>query len=368
MQRVAVVTSHLQSGDAVSNDVIGMWEAFSRRRCEARVYCESSELTEPDTFHISEIGEFLKGPSDLLIYHHSIGWRPGLQLLQQAKCRTAVKYHNVTPPRYFAGVSLWHERQCATGLAELKEIAAAGCEFFLADSNFNREDLLAEGVDDERCFVVPPFHHIDDLQSLDADLATLDEFRDGKANILMVGRVAPHKKHDELIEAFALYHHDCNPNSRLIIAGKEEKAFASYVKSLRARASFFAIVDSVAFVGGTTLSELKSLYLLANVFATASEHEGFCVPLVEAMSMKIPVVAYADSAIPDTVQGAGIVLDKREPQLMAEAINFLIRDESLSFSLGLMGKQRYDEYFTNQRIETELFRAISMMETMAAAS
>lgn len=368
MQRVAIVTSHLQPGDAVSNDVVGMWKAFSGRRCEARVYCESSELAEPKTFHISEIDQFLKAPSDLLIYHHSIGWRPGLELLQQVKCRTAVKYHNVTPPKYFAGISAWHEEKCATGLAELREIASAGCDFFLADSNFNREDLLFEGVDDERCFVVPPFHHIDDLRSLDADVTTLDEFRDGKANILMVGRVAPHKKHDQLIQAFAIYHHDYNPRSRLIIAGKEETAFASYSEELRALAKLFAVDDSIAFVGGTSLSQLKSLYLLAHVFATASEHEGFCVPLVEAMSMKIPVVAYADSAIPDTVQGAGIVLDKREPRLMAEAINYLMRDESLSFSLGLMGKQRYDEYFTNQRIENALFRSINMMETGAAAS
>src|SRR5262245_9643823 len=203
MTRVAVVTSHLQPGDAVSNDVLGMCNAFARRGFDARAYSESSDFTEPKVFDVSEIDEFLAGPSDLLIYHYSIGWAPGLKLLRKAKCRTGIKYHNVTPPRYFVGVSPWHEEKCRAGLAELKEIVDAKCDIYLADSNYNRDDLLLEGVD--RCFVVPPFHQIDRLQFVEADIATLDRYRDGRINILMVGRVAPHKRHDDLIRAFAYY-------------------------------------------------------------------------------------------------------------------------------------------------------------------
>jgi glycosyltransferase involved in cell wall biosynthesis len=367
MSRVAVVTSHLQPGDAVSNDVLGMCSAFAKRGFDARVYSESSDLTDEQVFNVSEIHEFLKDQSDLVVYHYSIGWKPGIPLLRTVKCRKAVKYHNITPPGYFSGISPWHEEKCREGLEDLKKIVHSDCDLFLADSAFNRDDLLLEGADEGRCFVVPPFHQIDRLNFIEADLETLDAYRDGNANILMIGRVAPHKKHDDLIIAFADYHHDYNSKSRLIIVGKEEAAFEIYFQRLRELASFLGVDDAVLFVGGASLSELKSFYLLAHVFAIASEHEGFCVPIIEAMSMKVPVVAYGCSAIPDTVDGAGVVLDKRNPSLMAEAIARLVGDQGMSFNLAMMGRRRYLEYFTNERIGAELFRALNLMETLTVA-
>ena len=358
MTRAAIVTSHLQGGDAVSNDVVGMASALARRGFDARVYSESSELTDTEVFKVSSIHEFLKDPADLVVYHYSIGWEPGLELLRTAKCRTAIKYHNVTPPESFAGVSPWHEERCRTGLEELKEVVRVGCDLYLADSGYNRDDLVAEGVPYDYCLVVPPFHHIDELQFVEADTETLDKYRDGRTNILMVGRVSPHKGHEALMKAFAAYHHDQDPESRLIIVGKEEAAFEIYSRRLRELANFFAINDAVLFTGGVSLSELKAYYLLARVFAIASEHEGFCVPVVEAMSLTVPIVAYASTAIPDTVGDAGIVLDQRDPQLMAEAIDRLVKDEALNFEFGLLGRQRYEEHFTTQKIEAELFRAV----------
>ncbi len=118
---------------------------------------------------------------------------------------------------------------------------------------------------------------------------------------------------------------------------------------------------SVLFTGEASDSALKAYYLMASVFATASEHEGFCVPIIEAMSMKVPVVAYASSAIPATVGGAGLVLDERRPYLMAEAIDRLVRDESLSFALGMKGWQRYQQHFTNEQIEMEMFRSLEQV-------
>src|SRR6185295_1088848 len=217
---------------------------------------------------------------------------------------------------------------------------------------------IAEGVPREHCFVVPPFHHIDDLQFVEADTATLDRYRDARNNILMVGRVSPNKGHEALMRAFSVYHHDQDPNSRLIIVGKEEKAFEIYSRRLREMANFFALDNAVEFTGGVSLSELKAYYLLARVFAIASDHEGFCVPLVEAMSLTVPVVAYASSAIPETVGGAGIILDERDPQIMAEAINRLANDDALNFEMGLMGRQLYEDHFTTEKIEAELFKAI----------
>ncbi len=359
MSRVAILTSHLTNGDAVSNDVIGMHTAFEKHGYEAKVFAGSADFTEPEVHPAAEIGEFLTDSADLLIYHYSIGWDPGLELLRKMKCRTSIKYHNVTPPEFFAGISPWHEEKCRMGREEMKEIAQAGCDIYLADSEFNRLDLLLEGADEQNSFVVPPFHHIERLQATDADFPILNAYRDGKTNILMVGRVAPHKGHAALIKAFAIYHHEYNPNSRLLIVGKEEEAFQIYSRRLRELTTFLALEDAVSFVGAASNSELKSYYLLSSAFAIASRHEGFCVPVVEAMSMKVPVVAYASSALPATVDGAGIILKEADPGLMAEAIDRLIRDESLNVAFGMLGWRRYTEHFTNDRIETELFQALN---------
>ena len=356
--RVAIVTSHLAKGDAVSNDVVGMHRAFEKRGYDARIYAGSWDFLEPKAFAISEIHDFLQDPSDLVVSHYSIEWRPGLELLQELKCRTALKYHNITPPEFFVGISPWHEEKCRAGLAELKIIARAGCDIYLADSEFNRQDLVREGVGEQRCFVVPPFHHIDRLQTIEADLETLDAYRDGKTNVLMVGRVSPNKGHQALIEAFAAYHHDYNPESRLLIVGKQEERFEPYLEKLRELMTFMLIEDAVIFTGEASDSELKAYYLLADVFAIASEHEGFCVPLLEAMAVKVPVVAYASSAIPATAGGTGLVLEERHPYVMAEAIDRLARDESLRVALGMNGWQRYERHFTNESIELELFKAL----------
>jgi glycosyltransferase involved in cell wall biosynthesis len=358
MGRVAVLTSHLTNGDAVSNDVLGMLYAFLRRGYEARIYAGGWDFEQPKVYDVSEIRRFLTRADDLLIYHHSIGWGPGLELLQNRKYRAAIKYHNITPPQFFVGISPWHEEKCRLGILELQHIVDLGCDLYLADSEFNQYDLLSNGVEEEDCFVVPPFHHIERLQQTEPDLEILDRYRDSSTNILMVGRIAPHKSHPALIEAFAAYHYDYNRKSRLLIIGKEEAAFESYSRQLREFIEFIGLEGAVSLTGGATDSALKSYYLLSHAFAIASEHEGFCVPAVEAMSMKVPVVAYASSALTATIDGAGIVLRERQPYLMAEALDRLIGDESLSFNMGQMAWRRYDQNFTNERIEAALFRAL----------
>jgi glycosyltransferase involved in cell wall biosynthesis len=362
MNRVAVLTSHLSKGDAVSNDVVGMRDAFQRRGYDVRMFAGGSDLTEPGIGDVAEVKEFLADAEDLLVYHFSIGWKPGLELLRDVKCRRAIKYHNVTPPEFFAGVSLWHEKQCMAGREEIKDIALARCDIYLSDSDYNRRDLLSEGVPPEKCFVVAPFHHIERLQMIEPDMDVLDEYRDGCTNVLMVGRIAPNKGHQALIEAFAAYHFDYNRKSRLLIVGKEAVTFKAYSKRLREFMTYMLADDIVTFTGEVSDSALKSYYLVSSVFAITSEHEGFCVPALEAMSMKLPVVAYSSSAVPEMVEGAGIILKERSPYLMAEAIDRLTRDEAAGYALGMTGWQRYEQDFTNEKIETELFRALRNLE------
>ena len=361
MTRIAILTPSITTGDAVSNDVLEMHRVLHRYDYEVRVYTAGWTFIEPKVWPVSEIKHFLQNTDDVLIYHYSMGWNIGLDLIRELKCRTVIKYHNVTPPEFFDGISEAHVAMSRIGRQQLKEVASAGCDLYLADSEYNMRELISEGVYETKSFVVPPFHHIDRLNSIKANSGVLQAYRDGKTNILMVGRVAPNKGHAALIEAFATYYYHYNSNSRLLIVGKEDEAFSAYSALLRRMVAGLELQGAVVFTGGVSDEALKAYYMVADVFMIISEHEGFCVPLVEAMAMKVPIVAYGSSAIPGTVGKAGMVWKDRNPYLMAESINFLVKDKSLSAALGRMGWQRYEQLFTNERIETELLKALKTL-------
>lgn len=359
MVRIAVLTPSITTGDAVSNDVLGMYDVLKERGHDVRVFAEGWTPKKPRVWPAPQVEGFLKNSSDILIYHYSRGWDPGLDLLRRLSCRKVIKYHNVTPPEFFVRYNADFAAMCAEGRRQLDPVARSNCDLFLSASAYNMRELLAAGASKSRSFVVPPFHHIDRLDSLEPDGNLLNEYDDGKTNICMVGRISPNKGHPALIEAFAAYHHDYNPNSRLIIVGKEEVRLAKYSALLRGMARRLKLERHVVFTGEVSDRALKAFYLVAHVFMITSEHEGFCVPLVEAMAMKIPIVAYSSTAIPETVESAGLVWEERNPYLLAESINSIVSDKSLRKGLSKMGWQRYTQNFTNAKIEVGFLSAIN---------
>jgi glycosyltransferase involved in cell wall biosynthesis len=359
MTRIAILTPSLTSGDAVSNDVLGMHDVLRERGYDVRVFAEGWALDKPRVWPSPQLENFLKQPTDVLIYHYSRGWDPGLDLLRELKCRKIIKYHNVTPPEFLAGYNSDFAAMCLEGRQQLALIARSGSDLYLSDSAYNMRELVAEGAGESKCFVVPPFHHVDRLHSVEPDKSVLNSCSDGKINICMVGRVAPNKSHPALIEAFAAYHHDYNPHSRLIIVGKEEVRLAKYATLLRAMARRLELPEDIIFTGEVSDRALRAYYAAAHVFMITSEHEGFCVPLVEAMAMKIPIVAYASTAIPETVGTAGLVWEERNPYLLAESIKSIVGDRSVGQALSAMGWRRYAQHFTNARIEAGFLNAIN---------
>ncbi len=359
MGRIALLTPLLTTADAISNDLYGMQAVLKEHGHDARHFANESMTKDVDVLPAGKVKEFLKSPGDLLIYHYSMGWNFGLKLLQELDCRIVVKYHNITPPEFFTGISLDYENVCRHGRQQIREIAGADCDLYLADSEYNAQELIGEGVDTAKCFVVAPFHHIDKLDVLPPDAQVLDQFVDDRVNVLMVGRVAPNKGHAALIEALAVYRREYNQDARLLIVGKEVEQLASYSKWLRELASSFDLDGSVVFAGCVSDEQLKAYYLAADCFMLTSEHEGFCVPLVEAMAMKVPIIASASSAIPATVGNAGLVWNERNPYLLAESLDRLNHDESLSAALGLMGRRRYEQFFSNRKIAEDFVAALN---------
>jgi len=285
-----------------------------------------------------------------------------VQLVRELQCRRVIKYHNVTPAEFFSGFSRTDQDLCERGRRELTDLAAAQCELYLSDSSFNMQELIVLGADPSRSFVVPPFHHTDRLLSIDADRTILKKYSHDMTNILTVGRVVPNKNVHHLIEVFAHYHFDYNNNSRLFIVGKGGEGFTPYPKLLHRVVEKLGLAKAVVFTGAVSDEALKAYYLVADAFVTVSEHEGFCVPLIEAMSMKLPITAYASTAIPETLGDAGVVWTERNPLLIAGSIDLFVRDKTVRDALGQRGYRRYESMFTNQKAEHIFLQAMSKLQ------
>lgn len=358
MTRIAILTPSVTTGDAVSNDVFGMSDVLTRWGYQTRVFAEGWSADVPRVSSVSKIGNYLKSPRDLLIYHYSRGWELGVKLLGELKCRMAIKYHNVTPPEFFEKFNSDFARMCHEGRMQLPAIAGAGCDVYMSASAYNENDLLDNGVSQDRSFVVAPFHHTDRLNSINHDQQIMNRYQDNGTNVLMVGRVAPNKNHAALIETFAAYHRDYNQASRLFIVGKSESRLDAYNRWLRKIAAHLNVADDVIFTGEVSDRALKSYYMLADAFLMTSEHEGFCVPLIESMSLRVPIVAYATSAIPGTVAGAGLVWSERNPYLLAESVHSIVSRAGVRNFLQNVGAERYQTNFTNELIGRKFLAAI----------
>ena len=361
MTRIAILSPHIIDGDAVSNDIFGMHQALIKYGYEVQLFAGHWSSSKPPIKHVDTIKDFLCETSDILIHHYSIGWNVALNLLQELKCIKIIKYHNVTPPEFYEGINADYVSVCRVGREQLKSLVDARCDLYLSDSEYNAQELYSQGVCRTNGLVLPPFHHIERLQYIDADFTVLDKYQDGKTNILMVGRLAPNKGHVALIDAFNIYHSSYNRDSRLLIVGKEDERLSSYTTLLYEKVKSLGLQEAVVFTGGVSEQALKAYYLVSNIFMITSEQEGFCVPLVESMAMKLPIVAYGSSAIPHTVGKTGLVWEQLDPYLLAGSVDYIVRNELIGVSLGEMGWRRYKETFANEQIETKFMEALKSL-------
>ncbi len=235
---------------------------------------------------------------DGLIYHHSIGSEVTASAIGHRGPK-ALLYHNITPAEYFAPFRPEFQALLRAGRESLWSLAPA-FPVSAGDSQFNADELRRFGFRDPSVlpFCVDPMAW---NQPVNADLQR--HLADGRANVLFVGRVAPNKRQDRLVEAFARLRRDVD--ARLVLAGTAVSGDA-YAESVMARVRDLGLEPHVMILGHCTQHDLHACYGSADVLWSFSEHEGFCVPLVEAMWFDVPVVALASSAIPETLGDAGL--------------------------------------------------------------
>jgi glycosyltransferase involved in cell wall biosynthesis len=316
------VLATLGHGDAIGHEVLGIQRALRRAGFESDIFVETADpRLEPMTRDYRELVDASR-PDNLLLHHFSIGSKAS-RTAYALPDRMALVYHNITPPEYFVGVHRTLARQCFRGRRELLAYADR-CELALGDSEFNRTDLQQLGFPRTDVLpVVPDFSHLDRR----ADRFVANQFDDDWTNIVFVGRVIANKKIEDLIRFFHAYQTRHNPRSRLLIVGVFS-LFERYIAALHHLAAELRLTD-VHFTGHVSDEELVAYYEVADLFLCASEHEGFCVPLVEAFYKQVPVMAYAATAVPSTMDGAGVLYDTKDARAVAAVMNAIVSDVRL---------------------------------------
>ena len=275
-------------------------------------------------------------PDSLLIYHVSIGEPEVVRFLLARHERLILVYHNITPPGYFAEFDQRFADLLSGGRSEL-HVLRDRADTALAVSAYNARELEAIGYRDVRVSPLPV--DVSALRAIEPDAATLqalDEL-DGPL-VLYVGQLLPHKRPDLLLQAYHVLTTYLRPGAHLALLGPAR--LETYHRALETFVSELNLFNA-KLTGWLTLEQLAAYYSRAAVFVTMSEHEGFCVPLLEAMSFDIPVVARACGAIPDTMGDAGLLLPSEEnPLLVAEVLAELLESDGLRTELTRRGRQR----------------------------
>lgn len=194
---------------------------------------------------------------------------------------------------------------------------------------------------------MPPFHQVDQLLGIEPDANAISDIDDWNTNILVVGRVVPNKNIPLAIRTFAEYRHLYDPQARLIVVG--DRPIVHHAMEVDALINDLGLRGRVAITGKVSVAQLKALYLTADALLITSHHEGFCVPLIEAMGLRLPVVAVPNAAVPFT-GGDAARYASAEPGLLAGELNYAIADHSEREAMLRRGWDRYSERFTNQVI------------------
>lgn len=334
MNRAAILLPRLDPGDAVGNDARGMAAALQSAGVDAAIFAGAWSQQTPAR-SLRGFHEWAQG--GLVIYHPTVYWKDGQDAFLRAKARKIVKYHNITPAEFFAPYNSAYSDVCRNARMRIHEWAAE-CDRILCDSNFNVKDLQREGVTAE-AGVLPPFHDLDAMHARDADLDWLSRILSrGQPLLLSVGRIVPNKRIDLLIEALAAARRAADV--RLVLAGRIDPALGSYLDELRAQARSLGIGKSLWLTDHISDRRLKALYLSASAYLVTSDHEGFCVPVIEAMNLGIPVVASGRTAVAETLGGSGMYFADHDPFLTAAGALRLIADRDTARELALEQKRQ----------------------------
>ncbi|MBV6623527.1 MAG: glycosyltransferase [Rivularia sp. (in: Bacteria)] len=353
LKEIHQLLPNLAYGDAISNHALAIRDYLRKCGYKSDIYVRYLDeriANQAKIFNRKAINDKAG-----LIYHHSIG----SELTEYAISHSAPKcliYHNITPAKFFEPYRPEFAKILEKGRTEFKQLA----KYFslsVGDSAYNAKELSENGFSQPGVLpiIVDP-----SKWDISADIELMHKLQDGKINLLFVGRLAPNKRQDDLLKAFAEYlTMDCNVRLVLIGYGEKNDPYYCYLINLIEK---LGIADFVLLPGQVNDAQLLAYYRTAHLFWSMSEHEGFCVPLVEAMWFDIPILAYKSSAVPETLGEAGLMFNSKDNVVEIAALaKLMIHDKSIASKV-INAQRLRRNYFLVDNVYDTLSNIVVKME------
>lgn len=347
------ISQAITYGDAVSNDVFAIDKLLKENGYSSWIYAEYfrdsriKKLVAP----INNLADKIK-KDDIVIYHLCIGTEL-TYWFEKLNCVKILIYHNITPHKYFLKYDKNMADMTRFGRLSVSDLTdSVDCVF--ADSEFNKQELINMGY---KCVgIMPIIINFEDYRKA-PDKKVINKYNDGKVNILFVGRLAPNKRQEDVILAFDYYKKNINENSRLILVGSN--SIPVYVDKIKELPKQLGLKD-VVFTGHVTFEELLGYYSVADLFLCMSEHEGFCVPLLECMYFNVPIVAFGTTAIPDTLGDSGIIFYKKDFSRIGELLDIIVKDTAVRNHILEKQRKRF-ENFESSKVKKKFIEIIKKL-------
>ena len=355
--KIIQVLDALDYGDGASNDVMHLYELLRELGLDTEIY--SKWYDDRVAKYTMDIEKCNPSKEDIIIYHFS-GKSYILDHVKKYPCRVMVRYHNVTPPEFFLPNNMAAYQNCKEGIEEIKENIGR-FDGYIAVSPFNARDLISYGADPQKVDVIPIIIDFDKLDSRTSDRDLRQELSGAAPYMLYVGRIAPNKRVEDVLDIFESYYRFFDKNVRLYVVGNMDHS-SEYTKNVLGRLEKMESKDHVVFTGKVSDEDLHSYFSGASVFLCMSEHEGFCIPILEAQYFNVPVVGYDSCAVPDTMGGSGVLLYKKDPHMAAYIISKVLSDDCLREEI-IEGQQKNLEKYQRSVVKAHLTEILKKWRT-----
>ncbi len=324
-------------GDAIGNSALSFHRFLLEKGVESRIIAMTIDEVLQD--QATYFKDYKDNPDALKILHFAIPSQL-TDFFLETKGKKAMIYHNITPAHFFADYSDHLVRFTTEGRRHLERLPQC-FDASIAVSDYNAQEL--RDLDFKNVSVAPLTVNLSDYDQ-PYSKAYYNLMKDDRKNIIFVGRITPNKKIEDLIKTLFFYKKYLSPSIRLIIAGNTN-TLPKYFHAVRDLASrFYLSAEDIVFTGHIPFSELLSVYKLGDVFLSMSEHEGFCLPLIESNYLGVPVVAYDAGAVSETLDGSGIVFKDKDCQKVAGLVERVLNDQPLRDKLAVLQGERIDKY------------------------
>ncbi|MEM7179417.1 MAG: glycosyltransferase family 4 protein [Spirochaetota bacterium] len=335
-------------GDAISNEMIAIRQILKKLGYSGEIYSENIGVNA--TRISKKFHSYKPARNDLLIYHHSIH-SSVLDYILKIPVPKILIYHNVTPHHFFESYDLKLTYYLKKGREELLQMRGQFSAYY-ADSDYNKRELLSIGYENVK--ILPIIYDFSKLNQLE------DRKVSAKKRILFVARIAPNKRQDDLIKFAKIFYDYYYQDFELNLVGYCSHELESYKVELQSLVEAFDLQDIVKFSDFVDDRTVNQFYQYADLFVTMSEHEGFCVPLLEAMYHRIPIIAHNAGAVKDTLAGSGILFYKKDYLALCEMAYKVLFDDEFRDAIVSMQNEKL-ELFIQENSEDNLKKKLSQM-------